>query len=159
MVRVDKDSFTEVPLQDRTGDNKEVLFLQLEGQLFFGVADELEERLGRLTHAGARIFIFRLRRTHSIDSTVLGVLERFTRQVQQRGGHVILCGLRPELLQVLRAYGLYDLIGEGNVFETGGGIFNSARRALNRASQLVGHSIDAKGLDDDPEPEALMYEI
>jgi len=159
MVRLDKDSFTEVPLHDRTGGNQEVLFLQLEGQLFFGVADELEERLAQLSHTGARIFIFRLKRTHSIDSTVLGVLERFTRKVTEARGHVILCGLRPELLQVLRDYGLLELIGQENVFETGGGIFNSARRALNRAAQLIGHSIDASGLEDDSEPDALMYEI
>src|SRR5262249_13493462 len=133
--------------------------------LFFGVADELEERLSRLAHAGTRVFIFRLKRTHSIDSTVLGVFERFTRKVRNEGGHVILCGLHPELMRVLGAYGLLDLIGRENIFETGGGVFTSARRALDRAAQLVGHSIDVSAVedddddDDDPASAPPMYQI
>ena len=162
MVMAGQGSFAEVPVQDRSGA-KHVLFLQLEGQLFFGVADELEERLSRLAHAGTRVFIFRLKRTHSIDSTVLGVFERFTRQVRSENGHVILCGLHPELMRVLGAYGLLDLIGRDNVFETGGNVFTSARRALDRAAQLVGHSIDVSGVDDDdeddPAADAPMYQI
>jgi SulP family sulfate permease len=162
MVMADKGSFVELPLQDRSGA-KHVLFLQLEGQLFFGVADELEERLSRLAHAGTKVFIFRLKRTHSIDSTVLGVFERFTRTVRSEGGHVILCGLHPELVRVLSAYGLLDLIGRENVFETGGGVFTSARRALDRAAQLVGHSIDASVVEDDDDDEEAsappMYQI
>src|SRR6185436_7167775 len=100
---------------------------------------------------------------HSIDSTVLGVLERFTRQSRAEGGHVILCGLHPELMRVLGAYGLLDMIGRDNVFETGGGVFTSARRALDRAAQLVGHSIDVSNVepdeDEDDAPEAPMYQI
>jgi SulP family sulfate permease len=163
MVMAGTGSFFELPLQDRSG-TKQVLFLQLEGQLFFGVADELEERLARLARGGTRVFIFRLKRTHSIDSTVLGVFERFTRQVRAEGGHVILCGLHPESMRVLGAYGLLDLIGRENVFQTGGGVFTSARHALDRAAALVGHSIDVSAVEDDddeddPASAAPMYQI
>ena len=153
----DATGFEEFPLHARSGA-RDVLMLQVEGQLFFGIADELEDRLTRLNGSGVKVFIFRLKRTHSIDSTVLGVLERFTRGVQARGGYVLLCGLNHDLIRVVRAYGLYDLVGGENVFETGGGLFSGARRALLRAKELLGHSVDDSELRD-IDSEALTYEI
>jgi SulP family sulfate permease len=158
MVESGKGRFLEVPLHDRSGQ-KQVIFLQIEGELFFGVADELAERLGALAQSNARVVIFRLRRTHSIDSTVLQVMQRFVRQIQSRGGHVILCGLKTELLQPLRAFGLVDLIGADNVFAQREGVFGAARAALERARRLVGSSIDTVPVEDELDEEPAMYEI
>ena len=60
---------------------------------------------------------------------------------------MIFCGLRPELLSALNCFGLTDLIGRDNLFETRDGVFGSAKAALNRARQLLGRSIDMHGLD------------
>ena len=150
--------FIECPLHDRAGE-KPVVFLQVEGELFFGLADELQDRLAQLFNSPARVVVFRLKRTHSIDTTVLHVLERFVRQMQSRNRHVVLCGLRPELMRVVKAYGLLDLLGRENVFKTGGGVFASAKQALARARELVGRSIDTESLDVELEKEAVTYEI
>ena len=152
--------FMERELTDRFG-GAQVMFLQVEGDLFFGVADELRDRLSHLSRegSGVKVVVFRLRRTHSIDSTALYVLEQFTRDMHERGGHVILCGVRPELTPVIRNFGLVNLIGQENFFETGLGVFASARAALERAKQLAGVSIDIKSLSDDLEGEALTYDI
>lgn len=158
MVQVPGGRFLERPLSSRGGDQK-IMFLQMEGDLFFGVADELENRLSQLLNSDLRVVIFRLKRTHSIDATVLNVLERFTREMRNRGSHVILCGVKIELMQLLRKYGLVDQIGRENVFETGFGVFASAKRALARAKQLVGSSIDAEGLDFEDEPTEFFYQI
>ena len=114
-----------------------VVFLQLEGNLFFGVADALQDRLTSGT-ARAGAIVLRLKRTLSMDSTVLSVLEQFCQEARERGAYVLLCGVRPELAQVLRAFGIVDLIGEDCLFESEPGIFVSARRALTRARELVG---------------------
>jgi SulP family sulfate permease len=117
----------------------QIVFLQLEGDLFFGVADELRTRLMRLLNKGQKIVIFRLRRTHSLDSTILNVLEEFTREIKSQSGHVILCGLQPKLRQVMQNYGLIDLIGADNCFATTGkGLFDSAKLALAHARRLSG---------------------
>jgi SulP family sulfate permease len=147
--------FVERELTDKSG-GKQVVFLQVEGDLFFGVADELRDRLAHLTREGseARVVVFRLRRTHSIDSTALYVLEQFTRDMHDRGGHVILCGVRPQLSPVLRHFGLIQLIGRENFFETGFGVFASAKAALRRARQIVGASIDTRSIDLDEPGEA-----
>jgi len=152
--------FQERELTDRSG-TRQVMFLQVEGDLFFGVADELRDRLAPLARegSGVKVVVFRLRRTHSIDSTALYVLEQFTRDMKDRGGYVIVCGVRPDLTPVLRSFGLFDLIGKENFFETGLGVFASAKAALERAKQLAGVSIDIASLSATLQDEAWAYEI
>ncbi|MCC6581552.1 MAG: SulP family inorganic anion transporter [Phycisphaeraceae bacterium] len=157
MVGTGAGPFIERPLQEKTGRRK-VIFLQFEGDLFFGVADELRQRLTRLASCPVRVVIFRLKRTHLIDATALGVFEQFVRQMHTQDRHVILCGIKPELMEVVRRYGLIDLIGPENAFETGYGIFTSAKRALARAKAIVGGSIDAMDMNLD-ETEGWAYAI
>lgn len=92
MVQASNGSFQEHPMNDRR--STPARFLQIEGNLFFGLGDELREQLIRLAESRPRVVIFRLKRTHSIDATVLAVFEQFVLQVQSHGGHVILCGVR-----------------------------------------------------------------
>lgn len=158
MVPTDAGPFLERPLHDRAGQHR-VMFLQAEGDLFFGVADELQARLDHLGRGRVQVVIFRLKRTHSIDSTVLAVLEEFARQMQRRGGAVLLCGVRPELMNVMRSFGLLRVIGEENVFEAGYGVFTSAKRALERARKLIGESIDDEGVNTEDELEGWAYQI
>lgn len=146
MVRSPGGPFIEQPLSARSGE-KNVLFLQIEGDLFFGVADELEEKLAQVAHSPVRVVIFRLKRTHSVDSTVLGVLDRFTHDMHSRNKHVLLCGIKSELLDVFKRFGLVSVIGEDNVFETSYGVFTSATQALARARELIGESIDDEHID------------
>jgi len=142
--------FYERPLREKTGGRR-VFFLQIEGDLFFGVADELRDRFAAIEQAKPRVVIFRLKRTLSMDSTVLSEFERFTRSVQAKNGHVVLCGVKSNLMKVMNNFGLLDVIGPENVFESSSGIFASAKLALRRAAQLVGGSIDQDELDIDLE--------
>ena len=138
IVPIDQDDgFVERSMRGSTASP--VVFLQLEGDLFIGLADELTTRLNRQLQGGSKIVILRLRRTYSIDSTILHVLEEFVREIKSRSGYVIICGVQPELRQVMQNYGLIDLIGAENCFEvTDNGLFQSAKQALARARQLSG---------------------
>lgn len=161
MVGTPGGPFHERPVCTREG-RKAVLFLQLEGDLFFGVADELQDRLSDLAASGVKVVILRLKRTHYIDSTVLGALEHFIRGYQKKGGYVLLCGVKPELMQVLGNFGLVKLLGAENVFPAAYGVFTSAKLALARARHLVGESIDTAGLAQEHEKEdqeAWTYQI
>jgi len=119
----------------------------------------LKDRLAEVAQRVPRVVIFRLKRTHSLDSTVLSVLDQFTRDMQAHHSHVILCGVKPELMETIRAFGLSDTIGRDNVFETSFGVFTSAKRALDRAKSLIGESIDVEGLDHEDELEGWAFEI
>jgi sulfate permease, SulP family len=158
MVPTPAGNFMERPLLDRAG-NQRILFMQLDGDLFFGAADELQDRLSAVAQTGMRVFVLRLKRTHSLDATVLHVLEQFAKTLRDSGRYLVLCGVRPELIQVLRAWGLIALLGENNVFEAStDGVFASARAALARARHLIGGSVDIEGLDIDDGGE-IMYDI
>jgi len=142
----DNSMFFERPLDKKPG-SKQVIFLQIAGDLFFGLADELQDRLASIEQSRPSVVIFRLKRTHSIDSTILAVLEQFTQAIQTRGGHVILCGMHSYVTDKVRGYGLEEIIGSENVFEAQQGIFTSSKLALRRAAELVHQSIDENGLD------------
>ncbi len=157
MVQVPGGLFEEHPVDG--SDGKRVRFLQVEGDLFFGVADEFQEELAGLVKSGAQIVIFRLKRTHSMDLTVMTVLDQFVRHLQERGGHVILCGVRHNLMRVMRLFGLLKTIGEANVFETTHGVFASARQALRRAGALAGAPVDLRTLKDDQSFAGWAYDI
>lgn len=159
MVRSSGGPFEERPLKERSGQRR-VMFLQVEGDLFFGHADELHTKLSELLSKPVRVVIFRLKRTHSIDSTVLEVFDDFTRQLKEKGGHVVVCGIQRELKEMLEAYGVAKTIGQENIFETSYGLFTSAKRAMARARELVGGSIDVTGIDlNEDETEGWAYQI
>jgi len=129
--------YEERPLRDAFGRER-VLFLQVEGVLFFGLADELRERLTQVLRSDVQAVILRLKRTHTVDATILLVLEEFARGLQRSGRHLLLCGLTPELHATLERFGLVRLVGPENVFASSPGVFGSAKRALARAEELVG---------------------
>lgn len=158
LVALPEGPFLERPILDKHTGEKQVIFLQLEGDLFFAVADELQDRLTAIAKTPVRVVILRLKRTHSIDGTVLSVLEKFATDMRSHGRYAIFCGVKMELMRVFKSYGLIDRIGRENVFETGGGVFTSAKHALCRARELVGRSIDTFGIETD-ESHEMVYEI
>jgi SulP family sulfate permease len=135
-------SYEELPLRDAFGRER-VLFLQVEGDLFFGLADELRDRLTGVLGSRVQVVILRLKRTHMVDATTLLALEEFARAMRSQDRHVLLCGIQQELLPTLRGFGIVTLLGEENVFETSPGVFSSARRALERAERIVGTVVEA----------------
>ena len=139
MVAGEDDSrpFHERALGSAAGRRGEILFLQLQGSLFFGVADELADHLGEISRSPVAAVLLRLRRVNHIDANVLFALERFVRDMHARGGHVILCGVSPEVMGRLRGFGLLDLLGTDNVFPVSRGLMDGAKRALARARRLV----------------------
>ena len=158
MVRTPAGPFAEQPLTEGLAYPEPVIFLQVEGNLFFAVADELQDRLTEVArNPDVRAVVLRLKRTHSIDATVLSELDQFVTRMQESGRYVLLCGLKDELLEKLRAFGLVDKIGEENIFHASYGVFTSAKKALQRAWKLAGASGNIA--DHDDQLTAWAYEI
>ncbi len=158
MVRTPGGPFQEQPISDRRGQ-RQIMLLSIEGELFFGLADEMQDRLAAVSLSGPRVVILRLKRTHSIDATVMEVLDRFVRLMHSQDRHVLLCGVRPDLMTRLERFGLVADLGRENVFEAGYGVFTSVKRALRRARVLVGSSLDTDHLGDLDDTEEWSYTI
>lgn len=119
-----------------------IVFLQVEGNLFFAAANDLQDRFNELLASQTRVVILRLKRTHLVDATIMHVIEQFNRQMRQTDRHLILCGLRPRMYDRMEEYGLVEDLGSGNVFVSDNEPFRSAKQAVERARQLVNSAAD-----------------
>jgi len=158
MVRGPEGHFHEWPFDEKTGTSGIVL-LQLEGSLYFGAADELEACLRQVAQKQPRVVILRLKRAHHIDATVAERLRSLAAELSHRGITLLLCGLRPEVLDMLQRTGLAEALGEENLFLSDRDIFGSVRRALARARELAADVHDRPLIREEPEPSPLLFEI
>lgn len=118
-----------------------IVIISLQGDLFFGQADDFSERLSVFLRGKAKVVVIRMRRTQSIDATMVAALDNFVRKFRALGGNVVLCGIAPDLRVLLDASGLTDRVGEANVFNIDPELFGGLKRAVARAEQLAGTSL------------------
>jgi SulP family sulfate permease len=139
MIEVAPRVYREIEIDPETGESALVL-LALEGDLFFGVVEELEERLTRIAANGARAIVIRMKRAHAIDATAAEALATFATHFRGRGGRLVLCGLKPELHAQIIASHLGEVLGADNVLLTDSRHLGSLRRAIHRARQEIAAS-------------------
>ena len=91
-----------------------VLVYRIEGPFFFGAAEKLERTLERV-QVDIRWIVIRLGRVPFIDATGLQTLAETIERFHKRHITVILCGIHAGVVKDLRAAGVLQLVGEGNV--------------------------------------------
>jgi SulP family sulfate permease len=96
-----------------------ILIFGLEGELFFGSSASLEhhfqymqDRIGPDT----RVVVLRMKRAHNPDAVGLSLLEGFLDRMKARGVHVVMCGVRAHLFEIMKRTGLAARLGEKEVF-------------------------------------------
>ena len=124
-LSIDSDSTT----LNRTNIPAGVEVFEINGPLFFAVADKLKDTLARLDRS-PKVFILRLRRVPHIDATGLEALEQLHTNCQRRGIRLLLGGVHAQPMFELVRTGLDRRIGQENTFET-------LEEALNRAREIV----------------------
>lgn len=119
-----------------------VVLFDLEGELFFGTAPELEyvfDELRRRADGGAKIIVLRLRRTRNPDMVCLKLFEQFVGDVQKRGVIVILCGVREDFAEAMKNVDFSHLLPDDRVFlQNIGPTGSSTIAAVRRAYELLG---------------------
>ncbi len=82
-----------------------MLLYDLEGELFFGAAPELdrcfEELKRRTTDENIRFVVLRLKRTRHPDMVALERFEHFLHDMDRQGITVLLCGIRPDFAKAM----------------------------------------------------------
>jgi SulP family sulfate permease len=82
-----------------------VVIYDIEGELFFGAAPELDRYLNDLGNAagsGSKVVVLRVHRARNPDLVCIERLERFLHDMQQGGSPVILSGVRDDLARAMR---------------------------------------------------------
>ena len=130
MVAAGPRAYREIELDEHTGEHP-ITLLQLEGDLFFGVVDELEEKLERIAGNGTKAIIIRLKRAHAIDATAAETLADFATWFRSQGGRLVLCGVKPALHARIARSHLGDVLGDENLLLTERQVYGSIRNAID----------------------------
>jgi SulP family sulfate permease len=138
-------------LADDPVDPSTVIY-DLEGELFFGAAPELDRYFdalrARIHTDGIQFVILRLKRVRHPDAVCIERLEHFLREEDGRevNGHrvtILLAGVRPDTLKVLRNIGFDDWFPAKQVFPEEDEQYSATLRAVRFTRAELG--IDEPG--------------
>ena len=102
---------------------------EINGPYFFGIGNKFEEMMGDMG-GRAKVRIIRMRKVPFIDSTGVHNLSNMCRMCAQMGVKVVLSGVNPSVMKVLKDAGMDELVGQEN-------ICSHISLALERAAQIV----------------------
>jgi SulP family sulfate permease len=116
----------------------EITVLNLQGELFFAAADELQAELLRLLETSSRVLVLRLQEAYNMDATTAASIAHVAEQARRRGGRLLLCGVRPGMYGTFERAGLLSSIGPDAIFRAEREVLAATRRALEYAKELAG---------------------
>jgi SulP family sulfate permease len=123
-------------LPDDPSDPSTVIY-DLEGELFFGAAPELDRYFDtlrtRIRTDGVQFVILRLKRVRDPDAVCIERLEHFLRDENGNGATVLLAGVRPDTLKVLRNIGFLDWYPAEQIFPEEDQQYSATLRAVGYA--------------------------
>jgi SulP family sulfate permease len=123
-----------------------ILIYDLEGELFFGAAPELERHFSaieRRATTDTRVVVLRLKRARNPDGVCLGLLDGFLRRMEARSIAVLLCGVRDDLARGLQTTGLASRLKPQRIFAEQKVVGSSTLDAVRYAYELLGNNFCA----------------
>lgn len=135
LVQHSEYGFEEVPFNQAAPEP--VAIINLEGDLHFAAAEDLDYELLQALKPETRVVVLRMKRLRAVGSSAMAMLEHFHALLHARGIHLVVCGIEDEMSKVLTGSGLRKRIGEQNIFYADNRIFQSTELALARAMGIV----------------------
>jgi SulP family sulfate permease len=134
-------------LHERTpnaGDHCPLLLFNLEGELSFGAAPDVERYLSEIEHrlhSETRVVVLFLRRARNPDAAFLSLLGKFQRRLQDRSIALILAGVRPDLARALCSTGLDIAVGTEQILPETACPDTSTDDGILRAFAILGKNM------------------
>jgi SulP family sulfate permease len=116
---------------------------EINGPLFFGVADRLQDTL-RMLERPPRVFVLRMRRVPAIDASGLHALDEFYEKCRRQGTILLLSGVHAQPLVAFHRARFDERLGPDTMF-------GSLDDALERAREIVGAQPAERPRDAEPE--------
>jgi SulP family sulfate permease len=127
-----------LPQEERSGP---LLIYDLEGELFFGAAPELERYLAKILEeaelSGIRHVVVRFRRARNPDAGAIEHLERFLRDAKNHGITVLLAGVRADFVKIIQNVGMNKWFPAEQIFPEEEQVFSATLRAVRYANHLA----------------------
>jgi SulP family sulfate permease len=118
------------------------IIYDLEGELFFGAAPELDRYLDalrdRVKRDGISFVVLRLKRVRHPDAVVVERIEQFLHEETARGVTVLLAGVQPDMWTVLKNVGLEKWFSGEHVFPEEDEEFSATLKAVRYAHAQLG---------------------
>lgn len=133
-------TFKEFPIREELLDDElnGVTLVHIEGDLYFGSAADLEEKLRKvLDDPYTAICILRMKRINVVDVSAFEIVENFIATEQKRGKKVLLCGVEANLKKFLDKLGITAMVGEENIFPAEAEVYASTHQAFQKAKALI----------------------
>jgi sulfate permease, SulP family len=126
-----------------------LVIYDLEGELFFGAAPELDLCLDRIRRdtiiSKIQYVVLRLRRVRNPDVVAIERLERFLRESQKDGVTVLLAGVRPNLAKVLSNLSFDKWMPADWIYPEHEEVYSATLNAVRYACRLLNKNGDSKG--------------
>lgn len=117
-----------------------ILIFGLEGEMFFGAAaaleahlETIEDRIGPET----RVVVLRMKRLRSPDAVCMHLLDDRLKEIEARGVHVIMVGVRGDLFGALRRTGIVARLGADRIFREQPVRHTSTQKGIRYAYELI----------------------
>jgi sulfate permease, SulP family len=114
-----------------------IVIYDLEGELFFGAAPELDRYLSelgkRIADDDIKFLVLRLKRVRNPDVVCIERIEHFLREETERGVTVLLAGVRPDTLHVLNNVGFQSWFVAEHVFPEEDAEYSATLKAVRYA--------------------------
>jgi len=143
-----------------------VVLLDIEGELFFGAAPELDRYFTSLkerTKNGLRIVVLRVKRTRNPDMVCMELLRHFMQEMEAAGITVLLCGVRPDFAHAMHNLRFHEWLSPDRVFMEDPALLGSSTlEATRHAYGILGDNLCPncpRRVTVEPENGALYYMI
>jgi SulP family sulfate permease len=138
-----------------------MVLYDLEGELFFGAAPELDrcfDHLKRLTDdEDIHYVVLRLKRTRNPDMVSLERFDHFLHDMETRGVTVLLAGVRPAFAKAMANLRFNDWLPDDRVFPEEAEKFSATLKAVRHVYELLAdnpceHCMQAESAGPDQQP-------
>ena len=120
-------------------NHPQVSIVHVEGDLFFGAADLLQDGVRRLADdQNIRVFILRMKNARHLDATTVLALGQLLDFLRDQDRHLLVSGASIDVSGVLDRSGLARRIGVENIFPAEENPTLATKKALLRAQALIG---------------------
>ena len=103
----------------------------VKGPFFFGAVEQFKDQVLETLEHDTKVVILRMRLVPALDATGLNVLSDFCHQCREHGSTLLVCGVQPQPLDVIRHAPFYRELKRYNICENIDAALNRARKIIN----------------------------
>jgi SulP family sulfate permease len=119
-----------------------MILCDIEGELFFGAAPELERYFDslkqRVQGASIRMLVLRVKRTRNPDMVCLECFEQFFHDMRKLGVTVLLCGVRADFMRGMKNLRFNEWLSPDLVYPEEDEQYSATLKAVRHAYKLLG---------------------